>query len=167
MLRQEKRSGADTLLELYGAIDEDLKALYPQLHAKQLARDPRGSTATLSAAEVLTLVVWGAWRGLTDQAKVYFHVQTYPRVEFPTLGAYRKCVEATNRYSVELRALLALRLHRNRQVQGPISDRAARLDGAGRLSYSPGAPASHLSGVGPQIEEWHGLVVWLQVAPTV
>jgi Transposase DDE domain len=119
MLRQEKRSGADTLLELYGAIDEDLKALYPQLHAKQLARDPRGSTATLSAAEVLTIVVWGAWRGLTDQAKVYFHVQTDHRVEVPTLGAYSKCVEATNRYSIELRALVALRLHRNRQVQGP------------------------------------------------
>jgi hypothetical protein len=79
---------------------------------------PRGGTPTLSAAEVLTLLVWGAWRGRTDKAKVYFHVQTYHRLEFPTLGAYSKCVEATNRYSVELRAVLALWLHRNRQAQG-------------------------------------------------
>lgn len=60
----------------------------------------------------------GAWRGLTDKAKVYFHVQTYHPQEFPTLGAYRKFVEATNRYGIELRALLALMLHRNRQTQG-------------------------------------------------
>jgi hypothetical protein len=48
---------------------------------------------------------------LTDKAKVYFYVQTYHRQEFPTLGAYSKFVEATNRYSEELRALLALRLY--------------------------------------------------------
>jgi hypothetical protein len=34
------------------------------------------------------------------------------------LGTYSKFVEATNRYSVELRALLALMLHRNPQAQG-------------------------------------------------
>jgi hypothetical protein len=34
------------------------------------------------------------------------------------MGAYSEFVEATNRYSVALRALLALILHRNRQVQG-------------------------------------------------
>jgi hypothetical protein len=79
------------------AIAEDLKALRPQLQAKQLPRDPRGGTASLSAAEVLTILVWGAGRGLTDKAKVYFHVQTYHRLEFPTLGAYSKFVEATNR----------------------------------------------------------------------
>lgn len=118
MLMQEKISAPDTLLKLYIAIDEDLKALRPQLQAKQLPRNPRGGTPTLSAAEVLTIVVWGAWRGLTDKAKVYFHVQTYHRSEFPALGAYSKFVEATNRYSVELRALLALMLHRNRQAQG-------------------------------------------------
>lgn len=118
MLIQEKISGSDTLLKLYIAIDEDLKALQPQVRAKQLPRDPRGGTPMLSAAEVLTILVWGAWRGLTDKAKVYFHVQTYHRQEFPTLGAYSKFVEATNRYSIELRALLALMLHRNRQTQG-------------------------------------------------
>jgi hypothetical protein len=59
MLMQEKRSGSDTLLKPYLAIDEDLKVLQPQLHAKQLPRDRRGGTPTLSAAEVLTLWVWG------------------------------------------------------------------------------------------------------------
>jgi hypothetical protein len=34
MLTREKRSGADTLLKLYVAIIEDLKALHPQLRAK-------------------------------------------------------------------------------------------------------------------------------------
>lgn len=118
MLIQEKISGSDTLLTLYIAIEEDLKALQPQLRAKQLPRDPRGGVPPLSAAEVLTIVVWGAWRGLTDKAKVYSHVQTYHQQEFPTLGAYSTCVEATKRYSIELRALLALMLHRNRQTHG-------------------------------------------------
>jgi hypothetical protein len=118
MLIQEKINTPDTLLKLYVAIDEDLKALQPQLQAKQLPRDPRGGTPMLSAAEVLTILVWGAWRGLGDKAKVYFHVQAYHHQEFPALGAYSKFVEATNRYRVELRALLALMLHRNRQAQG-------------------------------------------------
>lgn len=118
MLIQEKISAPDTLLKLYVAIDEDLKLLHPQLQAKQLPRDPRGGHPTLSAAEVLTILVWGAWRGLKDKAKVYFHVQVYHRQEFPALGAYSKFVEATNRHSGELRALLALVLHRNRRAQG-------------------------------------------------
>lgn len=118
MLMQEKRSGSETLLKLYIAIDEDLKALRPQLQARQFPCDPRGGRPLLSAAEVLTILVWGAWRGWTDKAKVYFHVQTYHHAEFPALGAYSKFVEATNRYSPELRALLALMLHRNRQAQG-------------------------------------------------
>jgi len=75
-------------------------------------------TPTLSPAEVLTILVWGAWRGLTDKAKVYFHIQTYHRQEFPALGVYSKFVEATNRKSIELRVLLALMLHRNRHAQG-------------------------------------------------
>jgi Transposase DDE domain len=118
MLMQEKISGTDMLLKLYVAVDEDLKALQPQLQAKHLPRDTRGGTPVLSAAEVLTILVWGAWRGLGDKAKLYCHVQTYHRQEFPMLGAYSKFVEATNRYSVELRAVLALRLHRNRHAPG-------------------------------------------------
>ena len=118
MLSQEKINTPDTLLKLYIASDEDLKVLQPHLRAKQFPRDPRGGTPSLSAAEVLTIVVWGAWRGLRDKAKLYFHLQTYHRSDFPALGAYSKFVEATNRYSVELRALLALLLYRTRQAQG-------------------------------------------------
>ena len=88
MLLQEKISGTDTLLKLYVAIEEDLKALQPQLQAKHFPRDPRGGSPTLNAAEVLTILVWGAWRGLTDKAKLSFHVQTYHRQEFPT-GCFR------------------------------------------------------------------------------
>jgi hypothetical protein len=69
-LIREKISGSDTLLKLYLALAEELKALHPQLQAKQLPRDPRGGRPTLSAAAVPTIVVWGAWRGLTDRAKV-------------------------------------------------------------------------------------------------
>jgi hypothetical protein len=83
MLIQETINAPDTLLKLYVAIDEDLKALHPHLRAKQLPRNPRGGTPTLSAAEVLTLLVWGAWRGLKDKATLYFYVQPYPRHEFP------------------------------------------------------------------------------------
>jgi hypothetical protein len=43
------------------AIDEDLKSLQPQLHAKHLPRDPRGGTPTLSAAEVLTILLGARW----------------------------------------------------------------------------------------------------------
>ena len=43
----------------------------------------------LSAAEVLTILVWGAWRGCRDKAALYFHLRSYHRHDFPTLGAYR------------------------------------------------------------------------------
>ena len=92
MLIQAKINAPDTLLKLYVAIDEDLKALQPQLYAKQLPRDPRGGHPLLSAAEVLTVLVWGAWRGLKDKAALYFHLQSYHRHDFPTLGAYSKFV---------------------------------------------------------------------------
>lgn len=119
MLSQAKISAPDTLLKLYGAIDEDLKVRHPYLPTKQLPRDPRGGTPGPSAAEVLPILVGSAWRGLKDKATLYFHLRTYPHREFPALGAYSKFVDATNRYSVELRALLAQILDRNRQAQGP------------------------------------------------
>ena len=97
LLRQEKINTPDTLLKLYVAIDEDLTGLQPQLRAQHLPRDPRGGTPVLSAAEVLTIVVWGAGRGLTDKANLYVHIQADQRQEFPALGAYRKFVGATNR----------------------------------------------------------------------
>ena len=87
MLRREKISGTETLLKLWVAIDDDLNARQPQLQAKHLPRDPRGGMPMRSAAEVLPLLVWGAWRGLGDKAKLYCPVQTSHRQEFPTLGA--------------------------------------------------------------------------------
>jgi hypothetical protein len=68
MLIQEKLNAPDALLKLYVAIDEGLKALQPHLGAKHLPRDPRGGPPTLSAAEGLTALVWGAGRGLKDKA---------------------------------------------------------------------------------------------------
>jgi hypothetical protein len=73
----------------------------------------------LSAAAVLTSLVWGAWRGLKEKAALYFSLQTYPRRECPALGAYRKVVAAPSRDSGELRAVGALSLQRNRPAQGP------------------------------------------------
>jgi Transposase DDE domain len=138
MLSQEKINTPDTLLKLYIAIDEDLKALKPQLQAQHLPRDPRGGTPGLSAAAVLTILVWGAWRGRKDKAKVDFHVQAYPRQAFPDWGVDSKFVEATNRDNVELRALLALILHRHRHAQGayPIV-----RQGSTALAACPGARA--------------------------
>jgi len=69
MLMQEKISGPETLLKLYVAIDEDLKALQPQLPAKCLPRDPRGGKPILSAAEVLTILVWGGGTGAEGQSQ--------------------------------------------------------------------------------------------------
>jgi hypothetical protein len=113
MLIQAKISAPATLLKLYVAIEEDLKVLHPPLRAKQLPRDPRGGMPGLSAAEVVTSLVWGAWRGLKDKATLYFHLRTYPHRELPALGAYSKFVDAPNRYRVERRAFFAQILHRN------------------------------------------------------
>jgi hypothetical protein len=57
MLIQAKVSAPDTLLKLYVAIDEDLKALPPYLQAKQFLRDPLRGTPALTAAEVFTILV--------------------------------------------------------------------------------------------------------------
>jgi hypothetical protein len=126
LLIQAKITAPATLLKLSVAIDEDLKALQPQVRATQLPRDPRGGPPPVSAAEVLTLLVWGAWRGRTDKAKASCPGRPSQRPEFPTLGADSNCVEATNRYSGELRALLALRRHRNRPAHG--ASRVVRQD---------------------------------------
>ena len=42
MLRQEKIGGADTLLKLSVAIDDDLTAIQSHLEARQVPHDPRG-----------------------------------------------------------------------------------------------------------------------------
>jgi hypothetical protein len=54
MRRQAKRSGTDMGLKLYVAMEDERKALPPQLQARHLPRGPRGGTPGLSAAEGLT-----------------------------------------------------------------------------------------------------------------
>jgi hypothetical protein len=60
MLMQEKISGPDTLFKLYVATDEDLNVLQSQPQAQQLPVDQHGGSPLLSAAEVLTMLAWGA-----------------------------------------------------------------------------------------------------------
>jgi hypothetical protein len=107
------------LLKLYVTIDDLLQQVGRGLTPKFLPRDPRGGQPQLSAAEVVTMLVWGAWRGLSDKAKLYYHLCAYHRRDFPGLGSYSKFVEATNRYTIELRGLLALILAYNRQAHQP------------------------------------------------
>lgn len=119
MLIQERVNAPDILLKLFVTIDDLLRRIQPQLDVKPLPRAPRGGHPQLSAAEVVTMLVWGAWRGLRDKAKLYYYLCAYHRAEFPTLGSYSKFVEATNRYVLELRGLLALILATNRQGHQP------------------------------------------------
>src|SRR5262245_8573609 len=107
MLIEERVSGPDMLLKLYVTLDDLLPQVQRGLVPKHLPRDPRGSQPQLSAAEGVTMLVWGAWRGLSDKAKVYYPLYEHPHAEFPALGSSSKFVEATNRYTVELRGLLA------------------------------------------------------------
>jgi len=60
VLIQERVSGPDVLLKLFVTLDDLLKRVQAPLAAKQLPRDPRGGHPQLSAAEVLTILVWGA-----------------------------------------------------------------------------------------------------------
>jgi hypothetical protein len=57
MLIQEKISGPDTLLKLYMAIDDDLKALHPHLQVQQLPSDPCGGGPLLSAPDVSSAIL--------------------------------------------------------------------------------------------------------------
>jgi len=100
MLIQAKISGAETLLKLYVVIDDDLKALQPQLDAKQLPHDPRGRMPAAQCDRSASDPCLGVWRGLKDKATLYFHVRPYHHREYPALGAYSKFVEAVNRYKV-------------------------------------------------------------------
>jgi hypothetical protein len=63
------------------------------------------------------MLVWGAWRCLGGKAKLYSSLRMDHAHDFPALGSYSTCVDATNRDSGELRGLLALILEYNRQVQ--------------------------------------------------
>jgi hypothetical protein len=119
MLIQERVSGSDMLLKLYITIDDLLKRIQTRVQPKHLPRDPRGGRPQLSAAEVVTILVWGAWRGLSDKAKLYYYLREHHQDEFPGLGSYSKFVEASNRYMIELRGLLALLVAHNRQAHQP------------------------------------------------
>ena len=105
------------LLKLYVTIDDLLHQMHQGLSPKHLPRDPRGGQPYLSAAEVVTMLVGGAWRGLSDKAKLYYHHCEQHRPEFPGLGSYSKFAEATNQYTMELRGLLAIILAHNRQAR--------------------------------------------------
>jgi hypothetical protein len=69
MLIQESISTPDPLLKLAVAIEADLNVLQPRLQANHLPRDPRGGAPTLSAAEVLTILVWGGLAGTDGQGQ--------------------------------------------------------------------------------------------------
>ena len=101
MLIQERVNAPDMLLKLFVTLDDLLGHVQPGLNAKHRPRDPRGGHLQFSAAEVVTMLVWGAWRGFRDKAKLYYYLGAHHRAEFPTLGSYSKFVEATNRYVME------------------------------------------------------------------
>lgn len=117
MLIQETINDPDLMLKLLVQLDDQLQALRPQLQAQQLPRDARGGVPRLCAAEVLTMLIYGAWRGLTDKAKLYYYYRTYHAAEFPALPSYSKFVEATNRVVREAGALLGRQLQANRAAQ--------------------------------------------------
>jgi len=129
---------------------------------KYLPRDPRGGHPQLSAAEVVTMLVWGAWRGLSEQSKLYYHLLRAASRGVPSLGSYRKFVEATTRYTVELRGLLALILAHNRQVTTRI--RVVFQDSTAlpvcQGSFGPVNTGRFRPGAQVQNRQW--LVVWLQ-----
>jgi len=117
MLIQQTISQPDTLLKLFVTIDDRLHELEPYLSARQLPDDRRGGQPNLSAAEVITMLIFGAWRGLNDKAKLYTFFAQYHRAEFPRLPHYSKFVAATNRVSLELKGLLAQFLAHHRRLQ--------------------------------------------------
>jgi len=83
----ERVSVPDLLLKLSGASDDLLQQVQRGLIPKYLPRDPRGGQPQLSAAAVVTMLVWGAWRGLSDKAKLSYYLCEYHRADFPGLGS--------------------------------------------------------------------------------
>jgi hypothetical protein len=133
MLIHERVSGADVLRQLFVTIDALLKRVQHGLTPPYLPREPRGGQPQLSAAEVVTMLVWGAWRGLNDKAKLYDYLCEHHRQAFPLLGAYSKFVDATTRSVVELRGLLALILAHQRQAHHTLAGGVPRLYGPANL----------------------------------
>lgn len=80
----------------------------------------------------MTRLVWGAGRGVSEKAQLYYSLREHHRADFPGLGSYSKFVEATNRHTIELRGLLVLILAHHRQVHQP-SGGVSGLHGAAHL----------------------------------
>jgi hypothetical protein len=118
---QERVSHPDTLLKLFVIIDDQLKQLSSALSQKQVKRAPRGQKAHLSASELITVLILGAWRCISDKAKLYHFIRTYHSSEFHQLVSYSKLVESTNWFTHELKALLGLTIFAGRKAQGQYS----------------------------------------------
>ena len=118
MLIQERINGEDVVLKTFIAIDDNLQEISQASGHKLLPKDPRGQKAHLNASEIITMMILGAWRGLTDKAKVYYYMLTHHKSEFPHLVSYSKFVEATNRVLREVAALVGKIITQNRALQG-------------------------------------------------
>jgi hypothetical protein len=90
MLIQERVSGPDMWLKLFVTIDDLLKRVHDGLRPQYLPRDPGGGQPQLSVAEVVTMLVWGAWRGLSEKAKLSYYRCEPPRREFPRTGLVQR-----------------------------------------------------------------------------
>jgi hypothetical protein len=119
MLMQERVSGPEVVLKLFVTIDDRRKHLRPYLATKPLPCDPRGSQSLLSASAVLTMMIGGAGRGMTDQAKLDYSMREPHGSECPPLGSYSTFVDATHRDSPALRGLLAFLRAHNRHAPQP------------------------------------------------
>ena len=78
---------------------------------------------------------------MKDKATLYFYLQSYNHREFPALGAYSKFVDTTNRYSVELRAFLAVVVspYKLRLVLHVVSHGVSDCTAALQWTSSPGS----------------------------
>ena len=86
-LIQERVSGPEVLLKLFVTLADLRPRLQPRLVLKPLPREGRGGPPQLSAAAVLPRLVGGAWRGLRDNAKLYYSVGAPHAADFPGLGS--------------------------------------------------------------------------------
>jgi hypothetical protein len=94
-------------LKLFVTIDDLLKRVHDGLRPQYLPRDPGGGQPQLSVAEVVTMLVWGAWRGLSEKAKLSYYRCEPPRREFPRLGSYSAAVALAAKHARILWALFA------------------------------------------------------------
>ena len=72
MLLQVRVNAPDRLLKVYDTIVDLLQQGQRGRVPQYLPREPRGGHAQLSAAAVVTRLVWGAWRGRKRSCKRRF-----------------------------------------------------------------------------------------------